>query len=205
VEEPRSARLPHPKEPTVPQLSDTQLIILSNAAQHPDRIALPLPERLKGGATKIVVGSLLAKGLIEEVDAKRGEPVWRETGDGHGVTLVITDAGLAAIGLAPEKPLQAPQSAPKAPRARDAAPAPKGSPVSLVDATGRKMRDGTKQALMISMLRRPEGATVAEIVDETGWQQHTVRGAFAGALKKKLGLNVVSEKVDGRGRVYRIA
>jgi hypothetical protein len=43
------------------QLSDTQLIILSNAAQHPDHIALPLPERLKGGATKIVVGSLLAK------------------------------------------------------------------------------------------------------------------------------------------------
>ena len=58
------------------QLSDTQLIILSSAAQHPDRIALPLPERLKGGATKIVVGSLLAKGFVEEVDAKRGEPFW---------------------------------------------------------------------------------------------------------------------------------
>jgi Protein of unknown function (DUF3489) len=187
------------------QLSDTQLIILSNAAQHPDRIALPLPERLKGGATKIVVGSLLAKGLIEEVDAKRGEPMWRETGDGHGVTLVITDAGLAAIGIAPEKPLQTPHGAPTERRARGVPAAPKGAPASPVDSLELKTRDGTKQALMISMLSRPEGATIAEIVFETGWQQHTVRGAFAGALKKKLGLTIVSEKTDGRGRVYRNA
>jgi Protein of unknown function (DUF3489) len=55
------------------------------------------------------------------------------------------------------------------------------------------------------MLRRPEGATIAEIVADTGWQPHTVRGAFAGALKKKLGLTIVSEKAEGRGRVYRIA
>jgi hypothetical protein len=56
---------------------------------------------------------------------------------------------------------------------------------------------------MIAMLQRKNGATIAEIVDATGWQ-HTVRGAFAGALKKKLGLTIISEKVDGRGRAYRI-
>jgi hypothetical protein len=55
------------------------------------------------------------------------------------------------------------------------------------------------------MLRRKEGATIVQIVAATGWQPHTVRGAFAGALKKRLGLTVNSEKVDGRGRVYRIA
>ena len=55
------------------------------------------------------------------------------------------------------------------------------------------------------MLRRAEGATIAEVVEATDWQPHTVRGAFAGALKKRLGLSVVSEKVEGRGRVYRIA
>ena len=55
------------------------------------------------------------------------------------------------------------------------------------------------------MLRAPEGATIEEIVAATGWQPHTVRGALAGALKKKLGLEVTSEKVEGRGRVYRIA
>jgi hypothetical protein len=55
------------------------------------------------------------------------------------------------------------------------------------------------------MLKRPEGATIEQIVAATGWQPHTVRGAFAGALKKRLGITVNSEKVDGRGRVYRIA
>ncbi len=69
----------------------------------------------------------------------------------------------------------------------------------------RTPREGTKQALLISMLRRPEGATVDEVVAATGWQRHTVRGAISGALKKKLSLEVTSEKVEGRGRVYRIA
>ena len=58
---------------------------------------------------------------------------------------------------------------------------------------------------MIEMLRQPKGAMLAEIVEATGWQSHTVRGAMAGALKKKLGLTVTSEKDDVRGRVYRIA
>jgi hypothetical protein len=57
---------------------------------------------------------------------------------------------------------------------------------------------------MIAMLQRMDGPTIAEIVEATGWQQHTIRDAFAGALKKKLGLTIVSEKVDGRGRVYRL-
>ena len=54
------------------------------------------------------------------------------------------------------------------------------------------------------MLRRPEGATVDEVARATGWQRHTVRGVFLGALKKKLGLSVASAKEE-RGRVYRIA
>ncbi len=55
------------------------------------------------------------------------------------------------------------------------------------------------------MLRAKDGATIEEIMVATGWQSHTVRGAMAGALKKKLGLEVTSEKVEGRGRVYRIS
>jgi hypothetical protein len=67
-------------------------------------------------------------------------------------------------------------------------------------------RTGTKQAQLIEMLRRLEGASIAEVVEALQWQAHTVRGAIAGALKKKLGLKVESEKVDAeRGRVYRIA
>ena len=68
----------------------------------------------------------------------------------------------------------------------------------------RKTRDGTKQAMMIELLKRPGGATLAEIVEVTGWQAHTVRGAMAGTLKKKLGLTVTSEKDEVRGRVYRL-
>ena len=95
-----------------------------------------------------------------------------------------------------------------APKARHAARGrkPGASAEARVQATqGRRSREGTKQALLIEMLRRPAGATIAEIMTTTGWQAHTVRGAIAGALKKKLGLAVASEKVENRGRVYRIA
>src|SRR5690606_32060310 len=95
-------------------LSNTQLTILNAAAQRDDRIALPLPANLKGGAAAKVVGALAAKGLIEAVDARRDDPVWRKTGDGHGTTLVITDAGLAAIGIVPEDDRVTPPSAPGA-------------------------------------------------------------------------------------------
>jgi uncharacterized protein DUF3489 len=62
----------------------------------------------------------------------------------------------------------------------------------------------SKQDAVIAMLCRPEGATVDEVVSATGWQRHTVRGVFAGTLKKKLGLTLASAKEE-RGRVYRIA
>ena len=62
----------------------------------------------------------------------------------------------------------------------------------------------SKQAVVIAMLRLPEGATVDEVASVTGWQRHTVRGVFSGTLKKKLGLTLASAKEE-RGRVYRIA
>ncbi|MCX7349400.1 MAG: DUF3489 domain-containing protein [Alphaproteobacteria bacterium] len=67
-----------------------------------------------------------------------------------------------------------------------------------------KTREGTKQALVIEMLRRAEGASIAEIVEATGWLQHTARGVLAGSLKKKLGLTIGSEKDDTRGRIYKL-
>ena len=71
--------------------------------------------------------------------------------------------------------------------------------------TASTPRAESKQSQLITMLRQPNGATIAEIAKALSWLPHTVRGAIAGALKKKLGLNVQSEKVDDRGRVYRIA
>ncbi len=58
---------------------------------------------------------------------------------------------------------------------------------------------------MIAMLQRPEGATVAEMVKATGWLAHTVRGCISGALKRKLGLPIAAERVEGRGTVYRLS
>ena len=185
------------------KLSDTQAIILSAAAQREDRIALPLPESLRGGAAAKVVGAMLAKGFLEEVDAdtRKGEPVWRETGDGHGVTLVATDAGLAAIGIEREDANTAPAGATDAPNEEPTPDTPNETDAAPM---ARRPREGTKQATLIAMLRAPDGATIEEIMAATNWQSHTVRGAMAGALKKKLGLTITSEKVEGRGRIYTV-
>jgi hypothetical protein len=153
------------------KLSDTQTIILTRAAQRSDRIALPLPETLRGGAATKVVGALIAKGFLEEVDAdtRKGERMWRETGDGHGVTLVATDAGLAAIGIEPDDAPTTPTGADKAPTeeptpdtATETGPAPKA----------RTPREGTKQATLIAMLRAPDGATIEEIAAALEWRSH---------------------------------
>jgi hypothetical protein len=65
-------------------------------------------------------------------------------------------------------------------------------------------RANTKQAMLIALLRRPEGADLDEIAEATGWQKHTIRGAIAGALKKKLGLEITSAKDHQNRRVYRL-
>ena len=76
---------------------------------------------------------------------------------------------------------------------------------AAADSKPRRTRVDSKQATVIGMLTRPEGATIAQICEITGWQSHTVRGTFAGAFKKKLGLNLTSEKVQGGERIYRVA
>jgi len=174
------------------KLTETQTIILSAGAQRPENIALPLPKGLAGAAAKMAVTKMIEHGWLQEVDAnlRRGEPLWRETGDGHGTTLVVTDAGLLAIGIEPVvvKTVVA---------IRDhAAKAAASKPPT--------QRAGTKQAQIIALLERPEGATIAEIVAATAWQAHSARGLISGVLKKKLGLEVGSTKEDGRGSVYRI-
>jgi predicted ArsR family transcriptional regulator len=68
-----------------------------------------------------------------------------------------------------------------------------------------RRRSGTKQDALIAMLSAEGGATIDEIVAALDWQPHTARGAISGALKKRLGLTITSEKVEDRGRVYKIA
>ena len=179
------------------KLTETQTIILSAGAQRPDNIALPLPKGLAGAAAKMAVSKMIEHGWLQEVDAnlRRNEPLWRETGDGPGTTLVVTDAGLLAIGIEPVvvKTVVAIR--------KHAAETP--APM-VATAAQRKQRAGTKQGMLIEMLRRPEGASIAEIVVATGWMGHSARGAISGVLKKKLALPVTAEKIEGRGTVYKL-
>jgi len=192
----------------MPKLSDTQLVILSAAAQRDDRNVLPLPGSLRGGAAQKVIGALMKRGLIAETvtdQLAKADPalnrIWRNDEDGRAILLHITDAGLAAIGIEPDGGDSAPTCADEAPSAKP----PKGAATEADPAPkARTSRAGTKQAKLIEMLRAEGGATIDEIVEALEWQAHTARGAMSGALKKKLGLTITSEKVEGRGRTYMI-
>lgn len=153
---------------------------------------MPLPRWLDYATAKIAVTKMIEHGWQQEVDAnlRRKEPLWRETGDVHGSTLVVTDAGLLAIGIEPMVVKTVVAIRKHAAKAEAQKP-----PVQ---------RKGTKQAMLIALMQRPAGATIAEIVEATSWQAHTVRGSISGALKKKLGLPIAVEKVEGRGTVYML-
>jgi hypothetical protein len=202
----------------MPKLTDTQLIILSTAAQHDDGAALPLPKsvKLRGGAVNHVLNSLLNKGLLAEQGAGHDATAWRQSKDGQRLTLVITDAGRATIGAEDggrSRPQQAPSSVATTKPSQDRGRKTPGSNRSTkakprssnATISHPSTRSGTKQALLVDLLRRREGATIAEAAEATGWQPHSIRGAISGSLKKKLRLAITSAKVERRGRVYRIA
>jgi hypothetical protein len=199
------------------KLSDTQRVILNAASQRDDGAVLPVPEtlRIKGGAVNKVLGSLKAKGLIEHQGTPRGDDL---------PPLCITRAGLEAMGVESEggadpataeaSTTTAPDGKAQARTAKRKAKAKAAKPSKAAPAEKPAPRAGTKQAQMIELLRRPEGATAAQIADATGWQHHTIRGAISGALKKKLGLNVEATRTrevgpnktgaKGSSTVYRI-
>jgi hypothetical protein len=106
-----------------------------------------------------------------------------------------------------KRPGKAARKGQRAPRAGKAGPRPAAAAKAATPTAAgrvRKARADSKQSKLIAMLKEKGGAAVDEIAKTFGWQPHTVRGAIAGALKKRLGLDVTSEKVEGRGRVYRI-
>ena len=194
------------------KLTDTQLVILSAASQRED-CAIELAPNLKAAAAHKVVGKLLSDGLIEEIEARGSLPIWRRDDDKGPLALRITTRGLAAIqvdqggaraeaegrcdikpgaDLAPHKQSRRVAAA-RRKKARDETPR----------RSVKSSRGASKQDRVIEMLRRRQGTTIATIMKATGWQPHSVRGFFAGVVRNKLGLTLVSEKT-GKDRVYRI-
>jgi hypothetical protein len=191
---------------TTIQLTSTQTQVLQHALDHNDGKVVWFPESVKGGARKKVLDGLFNRALI----TTDGGTNWCVAAEGfealnrpRPTVAVITP--LAPLAGEPElEATVAQQEAQWANRKQVTTPVDQPSDTSP-EPVKIRTRENSKQAQVISMLKRPEGTTIAKICEATGWQAHTVRGTFAGAFKKKLGLTIESNKVQGGERVYRIA
>lgn len=198
------------------KLTDAQRVILAAAGARESGLVLPLPNSLGNnrGTLGVILKSLLTRGLVTERGVFPGEEVWRETPELGRTNLVITVEGLQLMGIEPIDRAAGQDAADKV-SAEGGSIAPDQRPAaelgSNASASGPNAREaalpkgGTKFGAMIAALRKPEGATIEDLMKATGWQAHSVRGAISGNLKKKLSLEVTSETVGNRGRVYRIA
>ncbi len=167
------------------KLNDTQLMILSAASRRRDFSAYPLPKTVKTGDGPKLLKKLLTLNMLEETEAVGDAVVWREHEDGYKLTLVLADDGFKALGLAREE-----QAAAKAkPKVTEKAAS----------------KQGDRQDRLVAMLRSSKGATIDELCHEFGWQPHSARAIISVTIRRKLGLEVTSTKVDGRGRVYKAA
>ena len=178
-------------------ITKIQREVLEAAARRNDYAAWPIRGgKLNTGSATRVIKELIRKGLVVEKPARDKAPIWREDEDGRPLMAVVSDDGLVAIGM---------ELIGKAGRrSRAAVVAAKRSAVAGVSQDEpRKPRAGSKLAALVGLLEREGGATIEQMVSATGWQGHSVRGVMSGALVKKFGLEIVSEKVQGRNRTYR--
>ena len=191
------------------KLSDSQLVILSAAAQRADGSLLPFPQSLslKGAALGKVVEALCKRKLVEEGKVMNGAPEWCRDEERRPRGLFITNAGLLALGVDNTEEIKPAQAAASMPRERKTGAAkPRGKDKKAPPASPkqREAPSRSKQDVVIQMLRRQSGVTIEEIIAKTGWQPHSVRGFFSGLVKKKLKLPLTSDVSKDGVRRYHI-
>jgi hypothetical protein len=193
-----------------PPLTDTQLVLLSRASQRDDGLLAPL-DSLRGGAARSVASRLLIAELAAEEPVGRDDPHWfRDEDQGCWVGLRITPAGLRAIGIETEDPDGGDGETGGGVLSEEDHAMHAGAGMVKADlpnepglAPPRSGREGTKRALVISLLSRPEGARLDELVAATGWLPHTTRAALTGLRQRG---HMLAKSRDAAGRtVYRIA
>lgn len=175
------------------KLTDTQRRILKAASQEPKADVRGHMQNLKSPAIRDkVLESMIKHGLVEE------DP------DADGVVYVVSEAGYAAIGKT--KP-ESPEGDAGEERQETAAPEPEAETSAAKPAPKRK-REGSKKQVMIDLLSREGGVTIAEMMTTIGWQKHSVHGAMANLkkeLQEKHGQTINAVKSDGTETVYKIA
>lgn len=179
------------------KLTDTQLIILSKAAQREDHAVAATDKR---SATRDALEALLKAKYLKAVPKIAGTTSWPGNDGGAAVSLVLTAKGLKSIEGGNNELAQTGRVEPstRVKRKGDAAATKAEKP------TQSGVRETSKLATLITLLKRPKGAGLDEMCKATSWQAHSVRGAISGSLKKRLGLAVTSA-VEGETRIYRIA
>jgi hypothetical protein len=196
------------------KLTGTQLIVLSSAAVNNDGAAI-VPERLNKAAALKVGSSLVARKLMRETRAKPGMAIWREDEEGRGLSLVILRAGRDAIGIEEkDKHAEPCKGAGATSKARGKAGATlAASRAATLQAEAVQVctddapcgyslpREGSKQALIITMLQKAKGATLEALIEATGWLPHTTRAALTGLRKR--GFTIERSKGEA-GPIYRI-
>jgi hypothetical protein len=194
------------------KFNDTQLVLLSAASQRDDHCMVPPTGPKRGHAQKAIV-KLLEAGVVKEIRAKPGAPIWRRDGEkGHTYALKLTAAGVKMIAVDETPPSRGAAERRPDPLMVSVDPKPESgsAPAAFVDranggvaSTPKLPRRGTKIAWVIELLQSSDGVTLAELVANTGWLPHTARAALTGLRKR--GYAVVIDRADrARGSVYRI-
>lgn len=170
----------------MPPLSPTQLSLLTAALTREDRLLVP-PPTLKVGARERVAAALLARGMVEEVEVAPEDPAWRRRDGAGWVGLRLTAHGAAAA-----VPIRLPSTPTAKPASTDS---------EVADAAAVPPRPWTKTGIVLGLLGREQGASLAEITAATGWLPHTARAALSRLRPAHPGLMRV--RGDGsRGRYH---